>query len=182
MLLPVAILQFLFTTNAQTPAGFKKGTVTLHTGIILEGYIKEDFKKAASISFIDNTSNNKKKYDAAQLNAATIDTTDYICIKSDFFKTICKGKISFLQKVSNVAGKIIYNGTEPVVLPGTEGKIYDYFSYSNNQLTHINKKNLDGFIQNQFADCAAAKENAQSINGNIAALAYSINIYNTQNN
>ena len=173
-----AVLLLAFITNAQIPTGFTKGTITLNNAVVINGYLKENFKKTASVTFVDMNGSNRKQYDATQLNTVTIDGTDYISIKSDFFKTICSGKISFLQKMSNVAGKTIYNGTDPIILPGTEGKIYDYFSYRNNELTHLTKKTLDVFIQQQFADCVAAQENAKNINGDIAALAQSINIYN----
>lgn len=164
-------------TNAQAPEGFVKGTVTLSNGTVESGYIKETIKKNAAISFI-NANGSKQQYDGNQINAASVDTSNYICIKGDFFKTICTGKICFLQKASNASSKASFNGTEAVFISGTDGKIGDYFAYSNGQLTLLTKKTVNKFILEQLADCTPAAEKARSVNGDIPALADAVAIYN----
>lgn len=168
-------------TQAQAPEGFSKGTVTLANGSTITGYIQDNIKKGAAVIFVNDNGSDKKIYNSTEINAVLIDATHYISLKGDFFKVICTGKMSFLQKASNASGKTIYNGSEAIVLPGTEGKIGDYFSYTASQLTWINKKTVDAFITEQLSACTAAAEKAKTINGDIAALAEAVTIYNTVN-
>ncbi|MFT3679533.1 MAG: hypothetical protein QM791_04630 [Ferruginibacter sp.] len=180
-LLIAAALFVTVNSWAQIPAGFVQGSITMADGSTKNGYVKDNTKKNASLAFVDNSGSNKQQFDGSQINGAVIDGTSYTCIKGDFFKMICNGKICFLQKASNASGKTIYNGSEAIILPGTDGKIGDYFTYSNNQLTHITQKTLDAIIAEQFASCNAAIEKARSINGNLAALADAVAIYNAAN-
>ncbi|MFN8253712.1 MAG: hypothetical protein U0V75_17705 [Ferruginibacter sp.] len=163
--------------HAQAPEGFVKGSVTLGNGSIVSGYVKESIKKNAAISFADEKGT-KLQYDGSQINAATVDTVNYLCIKGDFFKTICTGKICFLQKASDASNKASFNGTEAVFTSGTAGKIGDYFAYSNNQLTLLTKKTVNKFISEQLVSCNAAAEKAKAVNGDIPALADAVAIYN----
>ncbi len=171
-------LIILFTANAQMPAGFEKGSVTLADGTTLSGFVKDNMKRDASVVYTDANGSNKTAYSASIINAAGINGTDYRSIKGDFFKVICNGKICFLQKASNATGKTIYNGSEAIIVDGTPGKTGDYFSYSNNELVLINKKSVDAFI-GQMSSCNEALEKAKAINGNIAALADAVAIYNS---
>jgi hypothetical protein len=171
----------LLSVQAQVPEGFSQGSVTLADGSILTGYLKDNIKKGAAVTFINNKGGEKKLFNSTEINAASVDGANYISLKGDFFKVICNGKMNFLQKASNAAGKTIYNGSEPIVLSGTEGKIGDYFSYTGNQLTLINKKSVDTFIAEQLATCTAAVEKAKSIKGDIGALAEAVTIYNNIN-
>lgn len=173
-------LFLLMNVKAQAPEGFVKGSVTLADGSSADGYIKENMKKAGNIIFISEKSSDKKIYNSTEVNAVAVDGANYVSVKGDFFKVICNGKISFLQKASNAAGKTIYNGVEAIILPGTEGKTGDYFSYTANELTLINKKTMDAFI-GQLSNCTAAVEKAKSVNGDIAALADAVVIYNSYN-
>jgi hypothetical protein len=167
--------------QAQAPEGFTKGSVTLADGSILTGFVKDNIKKGAAILFVNSNGGDKKIYNSTEINAVLIDATNYISLKGDLFKVICTGKMSFLQKASNAAGKTIYNGSEAIILPGTEGKIGDHFSYTNQQLTLINKKTVDAFITEQLSTCTPAMEKAKLANGDIAALAEAVTIYNTAN-
>ena len=176
-----AMLALSFTAvKAQTPepAGFTKGTITLADGSVLTGYVKDNIKKSASVVYVDNTGANKKTYSASQINATTVNATGYICISGDFFKTLSAGKMNFLQKASNAAGSVSYNGTEAIFSNGTEGKIGDYFVYTDKKLKLLNKKNLESFITTDLAVCAPAVEKAKTINGDIAKLQEAVDIYN----
>ncbi len=169
--------------KAQTeiPAGYTKGSITLANATVITGYLKDNIKKSASVIYLDNTGANKKTYEGSEINGITMDAENFTCIKGDFFKTICTGKICFLQKESNAANKTSYNGAEPVFNSGTEGKIGDYFVYSGNTLKLINKKTIDAFISSDLSTCTAAVEKANTINGNIAKLQEAVEIYNSTN-
>jgi len=163
----------------EIPSGYTKGTITLADGAVLTGYVKDNLKKSAAVSFIDNAGK-KKNYEGIDINAATIDATNFICIKGDFFKAISVGKLNFLQKSSDASGKASFNGTE-ATFNGTEGKIGDYFVYSNRQLKLLNKKNIESFINTDLNGCTAAIEKAKSANGDIAKLQEAVDIYNHAN-
>jgi hypothetical protein len=166
--------------HAQTeiPAGYTKGTVTLANNQILTGYIKDNMKKSSSISFVDETGNNKKAFSSNEINGVKTVAGNYIAVKGDFFKIICEGKINFLQKTSDAFNKPSYNGTEVVFSNGTDGKIGDYFSYEDNQLKRLNKKTLDAFINTALSGCPQGIERAKTINGDIAQLKEAIDICN----
>jgi hypothetical protein len=161
----------------QAPAGFESGSVTLADGSELNGFIKNNIKKSASVVFIDSKGT-KNTWKGSQLNAARINGVSYICINGDFFKALSEGKINFLQKASDASGTISYNGTEAVVNSGTEGKIGDYFAYADNKLQLLNKTTVNTFINADLAVCAPALEKAKTINGDIAKLQEAVDIFN----
>jgi hypothetical protein len=166
--------------NAQAPEGFSAGSLLLPDGSQLTGWVKESFNKNGMLLFTSNEGK-RRQYNASEINGATIGNTKYQCINGDFFTIISFGKMCFLQKKSHVAGRTIYNGSEPIVLMGTPGKTGDYFLYQQQQLTHITANNLNSIIQDNFGQCAPAKEKAIAISGNIAALADAVNLYNSLN-
>jgi len=171
------------SVKAQTniPADYIKGTITLADGSVIPGYIKDNLKKTASVTYVDYTGANKKTYEASQINGINIEATEYISIKGDFFKRLSAGKLNFLQKASNSAGKVSYNGSQPVFNSGTEGKVGDYFVYADKELKLINKKSVESFINTNLTGCIAAIEKAKSINGDIAKLQEAVDIYNKTN-
>jgi hypothetical protein len=185
MTLKTTLFSFLLaitviTTKAQSeiPAGFAKGSIILPDNTVLNGYIKDNIRKSATVLFVDNTGN-KKTYEGTAINGVTIDTENFVCIGGDFFKTLSAGKLNFLQKSSNAAGKASYNGSEAVFNSGTEGKPGDYFSYTNNNLKLLNKKTIESFISNELNGCVAAIEKAKAANGDIARLKEAVDIYNS---
>ncbi len=147
----------LLRANAQTeiPSGFKKGTIVIADGSTHSGYVKDNIRKNASVIFISDTDPKKKNYNGSDLNSAEIDSVKFICIKGDFFKVLCEGSLSFLQKSSDASGKLSHNGTEPIFSNGTEGKPNDYFIYNNKdrQLKLISKKNVDNVVSASFSGC-----------------------------
>ena len=96
MAMSFAVLQ------AQTaiPVEFLKGSITLADGSTKNGFVKESIKKSATIVFIDSAGLAKKTYEGSQINSVSVGATNFICIKGDFFKAICTGKLCFLQKAS----------------------------------------------------------------------------------
>jgi hypothetical protein len=168
------------TVNAQNEitAGYSKATITLANGSVQSGYIKDNIKKSASVTYIDESGNNKKVYEGSDINTVKIEEANFICINGDFFKTICAGKLSFVQKSSNASGKASYNGTEAIFTNGTEGKIGDYFIYADKKLKLLNKKSVESFISNDLTGCNEAIEKAKNINGDIASLKQAVDIYN----
>jgi hypothetical protein len=166
--------------NAQIkiPDGYKKTTLQLINGNSLNGFVKENIKKSATVIFIENETAKKVTYDGEQIKTLQIEGTSFICVNGDFFKIITAGKLNFIQKESNAADKVSYNGTEPIFSSGTEGKIGDYFIYANNKLKLINKKSVAGFIETDLAGNAAAIEKAKAVDGDLYKLKDAITIYN----
>lgn len=174
-------LSFLFFTakgQNDIPAGYTKATISLANGAVVTGYIKDNIKRSASVTFTENAGADKKNYDGSDISSLKTDAANFICVNGDFFKTLCDGKLCFVQKQSNASGKASYNGTEAVFNSGTEGKIGDYFIYADKKLKLINKKTVEPFIVNDLAGCAAAIEKAKTINGDIAKLQEVVEIYN----
>lgn len=179
-LLSAMVLSFFVASiHAQTniPAGYAKATVTLNKGGIVNGYAKDNIKKISAIVFMDSAGN-KKVYDGNDINTIRIDTVNFICIRGDFFKVICAGKINFLQKAGNSAANPTYNGTEAIFSNGTEGKIGDHFIYSNNKLQLLTKRNMETFINTDLAGCAAAMQKAKDSNGDMDKLVEAVEAFN----
>jgi hypothetical protein len=173
-------------TNAQStiPQDYVKGTIVLANGTSLSGYLKDDMRKNATVSFYDEADKKKKEFDGTEINSVQLNNDKFICIGGDFFKVLSEGELNFLQKASNASGKIIYNGLENVVSNGTEGKPGDYFICNSNtkELTKLSKKNIDVVTASSFAGCAAAIEKAKSINGDITRVKDAVEIFNSRNN
>jgi hypothetical protein len=176
----LAIFANLGIANAQTkiPDGYKKTSVQLFSGATLSGYAKDNIKKSASVVFIENETTKKITYEGSQINSIKMENENFLCRGGDFFKIISAGKLTFVQKQSNAADKVSYNGNEAVFNSGTEGKIGDYFIYSNNKLKLINKKSVASFIEIDLAGNVAAIEKAKTIDGDLLKLKEAINIYN----
>jgi hypothetical protein len=176
----LAIFANFGIANAQTkiPDGYKKTSVQLFNGTSLNGYSKDNIKKSASVVFIENETAKKITYDGSQINTIKIDDDHFLCVGGDFFKIISEGKLTFVQKQSNAADKVSYNGSEAVFNSGTEGKMGDYFIYTNNKLKLINKKTVASFIEKDLAGNVAAIEKAKTIDGDLSKLKEAINIYN----
>jgi hypothetical protein len=176
-------LTLFFITSicfAQTiiPNGFAKASLVLYNGSSLIGYVKENIKKSASVVFFNENTNKKTTYDGDKISSIQIADENFVCAGGDFFKIISSGKINFVQKQSNAADKATYNGNEAVFNNGTEGKIGDYFIYTNNKLKLINKKSIALFIETDLAGNTAAIEKAKTIDGDLSKLKDAINIYN----
>jgi hypothetical protein len=184
--IPVIALCMLFIKgNAQSeiPKGYKKGTVMLADSILIQGYIKENIRSGASVLFLAAPGKKKKNYTGGELISTEIDGTTFLCIKGDFFKVICNGDLSFLQKSSDASGKPSHNGTEVVFISGTEGSPNDYFIYDNRskELRFVSKKSFSDVIAAAFAGHTAAMEKAKAMNGDIAQLKDAVEIYNKRN-
>jgi hypothetical protein len=142
-----------FQSNAQAPKGFRQGQIMLEDSSVLSGYIKEYIRSYASLVFIPEQGGRKKSYDGSQIRAASIDSMHFICIRGDFFLVISEGRLCLLQKYSDASGKPSYNGTDPILVNGTDGQKNDYFIYSTNhhQLSLLTKKTYKKVIPEVFA-------------------------------
>jgi hypothetical protein len=177
----VILLALAVITHAQNtiPAGYAKATIVLDNGNSISGYVKDNIKKISSVIFVDEAGSNKKQYEGSDIKTISIDTLHFICIKGDFFKVLCAGKLNYLQKASNSSAKPTYNGTEAIFTNGTEGKIGDYFIYSYQQLKLLNRKNMDAFINTDLAGCTAAIQQAKASNGDVAKLGEAVDTFNS---
>ena len=179
----VALSLLFLQTNAQTeaPKGFGKGQVVLPDNSIVSGFIKDNIRKDASVVLL--VDGKEKKYDGSDINAAEVDAVTYTCIKGDFFKVVCNGELTFLQKSSNASSKPTTVGNEVFFLSGTEGKPGDYFIYENKnqQLKLVSKKNLNDVVTMSFGGYAPAIEKAKAAQTDIAQLKDAVESYNGRN-
>ncbi len=179
-----AALSLLFLqTNAQTeaPKGFSKGKVVLADNTTISGFIKDNIRKDASVVLLLN--GKEKKYDGADITAVEIDAINYNCIKGDFFKVVCNGEITFLQKSSNASSKPTRIGNDVLFLSGTDGKPGDYFIYENKnqQLKLVSKKNLNAIVAKSFEGYGPAIEKAKTAQNDIAQLKDAVELFNSRN-
>lgn len=174
----------LIQSQAQTdaPKGFKKGSIILFDSAVLSGYVKDNMGSDASLWFIATPGDKKKSYSGSDILSADIEGTPYICINGDFFKVICKGELTFLQKASDASGKVSYNGANAVFSNGTDGRPGDYFIYAGAKkaLQLVSKKNMDEVITSSFNGYTAAIDKAKTVNGDIAQLKEAVTLYNNR--
>jgi hypothetical protein len=173
------------TALAQTtaPQGFEKGSIVMANGSTVNGWIKNEMANKASVTMMPEAGGKKQRYDAYNLTTVTLGDQQFRCIKGDFFKVLCTGDIDFLQKASDCAGKMVYNGADAIYLSGTEGKPGNYFMYTNKttSLQLVTDKNLATVTQEHFANCAAAINKAKETGSDIAKLQEAVTIYNNRN-
>jgi hypothetical protein len=134
LFLNIALLFSVIPSFAQTeiPKGFEKGIITLANGTTLSGFVKDQIRKSANISFFNPATGKKQLLDGNHLNAVEINDSKYLCLNGDFYKVLNNTDPFLLQKSSDATGKPIYNGSETFFSKGTEGKIDDQFQYSAN--------------------------------------------------
>ncbi len=168
------------TAQTGTPKGYQKGSVTLGDGSIRSGFIKETMRKNASLIYTNEAGANKKTYTASDLVAAEIDGVKYTSISNDFFKVICEGEICYLQKASDASGSIIYNGTDPIVVNGTDGKPGDYFIYhsATKQLIMVSEKNVAVIAATAFKGNDNAMAKAKEVKNDLLQLKEAVIAYN----
>ena len=165
------------------PKGFVKGSIVLADNTELTGFIRDDIRSRAAVVLIPATGGKKITYDGDKLNSVTINETKYICMKGDFFKVVCDGELSFLQKSSDASSKPVYVGTEAMFINGTEGRPGDYFIFnkSQQQLKLVNNKNVAEVTAQSFINCEAAVNKAKETGDDIALLKDAVVIYNNRN-
>lgn len=171
------------TAMANTPKGFKKGAVVLEDNTVLSGYIRDHIRAQASILFIPADGAKRRELDGGQIRSLQIDSTRFLCLKGDFFRVITDGELVFLQKQSDASGKPVYNGTEPLLINGTEGRPGDYFVYDNRQkvLRLVTKKTLGKVVTETFGNCTAAIDKAGTVHSDMGDLRGAIELYNSRN-
>ncbi|MHA4807144.1 hypothetical protein ACX0G9_03510 [Flavitalea flava] len=168
--------------NRQIPKGFKKGMATLKDNTVLSGYIREHIRTHSSVLFVPAIGGKRKELDGEQLRSLQIDSIRYLCLKGDFFRVITDGEIGFLQKCSDASGKPVYNGTEPLLINGTEGSIGDYFVFNNGQgqLSRVTRKTLGKVARDTFGNCTAAIDKADSVHSDMAGFRNAVELYNNR--
>jgi hypothetical protein len=179
VLLSLAVLHG--KAQSDLPKGFKKGTIVLADNSSLSGFIKDNMRSNASVSFLSTAGEKKRSYTGSEINSTEIEGVKFICISGDFFKVISEGELNFLQKASDASGRPTFNGNDAVFSNGTEGKPDDYFIYNskNKELKLVSKKNLDEVINKTFAGNTAAIDKAKAANGDVAQLKEAVDVYNS---
>lgn len=165
------------------PKGFRKGMVVLEDSTVQSGYIRENFRGDASLIFIAEKSEKKQHLDGSQVRSVSIGDVRFICFKGDFFRVISEGDLYFLQKSSDASGKPVYNGTEAMLINGTDGRPGDYFVYDAKQqlLDWVTRKTLGKVITETFAGCTAAIDKAKAMQGDMSGLKEAVDLYNSRN-
>jgi hypothetical protein len=131
---------------------FHPGLVLLPDSTILTGYIRDYIRADASVVYLDPRTGRKRTFTGAQIISVDIDTTRFLCLKGDFFRIVATSDLLFLQKASDASGKPAYNGTQPILINGTEGHVNDYFLYdpSVHRLQLVNNKTMNNVIPTAF--------------------------------
>jgi hypothetical protein len=183
MVLALSLLFIQSQAQTDVPKGFKKGSILLFDSTMLSGYVKDNMSGGASLWYIATPGDKKKSYSGSDILSADIEGSPYICINGDFFKVICKGELTFLQKASDASGKVSYNGANPVFSNGTDGRPGDYYIYAgaSKALKLLSKKNMDEVISSSFNGYTAAIDKAKTVNGDIAQLKEAVTLYNNRN-
>lgn len=183
MLLALSLLFIQSQAQTDVPKGFKKGSILLFDSTMLSGYVKDNMSGDASLWFVATPGDKKKSYSGSDILSADIEGSPYICINGDFFKVICKGELTFLQKASDASGKVSYNGANAVFSNGTDGRPGDYFIYAgaSKALKLVSKKNMNEVISSSFNGYTAAIDKAKTVNGDIAQLKEAVTLYNNRN-
>jgi hypothetical protein len=175
-----------FKTQAQeiVPSGYAKARIVLQNNTILNVFAKENIHRSATIITIAEAGAKKKVYTGNEIQSVEMDSLHWVCIQGDFFRVLSKGELYFLQKSSDVVAKPVYNGTEPIIINGTEGKKNDYFFYqpATLQLTLIKMNNLNQLLSGAFRDCTEAIAMAKAGGDDPVMLAKAVEIYNRRNN
>ena len=160
LIIPLFTLQLQARNTSpllQTPAAapnkhFHPGRVLLSDSTVLTGYIRDYIRPNASIVFLDPQTGRKRSLTGAQIISVEIDTTRFLCLGGDFFRVVASSDLLFLQKASDASGKPAYNGTQPILINGTEGHVNDYFLYdpSEHRLQLVNNKTMNSVIPTAF--------------------------------
>lgn len=101
------------------------GQVTLTDNSTLAGSVKDNIRKKGEITLMRD--GKKTKYKADDITGVQVAGITYITNNNTFYEVIWQGKtISLLRKASS-SSAILYNGTEPVMVSGSEGDIDDHF-------------------------------------------------------
>jgi len=181
----LVVASFLLVSGAhaqtETPKGYTKGSIIMPDNSSIAGYVKDNMRKNAAVAFIDEKQK-KTNYNGSDILAVTIGSDNYISVKGDFFKTICNGKLCFVQKMSDASGKISYNGNEAVFASGTDGKPGDYFIYETKtkELKLVTKKNISEVATASFAGCNEAIEKSKTVTDDVLQLKDAVIVYNTK--
>lgn len=180
-MLPFLALGFIAleaTAQTEAPKGFSKGSVVLADNSTVSGYVKDNIKRDAAVIVFKE--GKEKSYNGSDLVAVEIAGNNFICIKGDFFKTVCSGELSFLQKSSDASSTASFNGTEAMFNNGTEGNPGDYFIYDTRikELKLVSKKNLNEVTTRAFEGYGPAIEKAKTAQTDIAKLKEAVEVYN----
>jgi hypothetical protein len=173
------VSSFLFAQNTDE---FVKGTITLADGTVLEGTIKDNTQKKASVQFVDATGK-KKTYDGWALQSVKIGTAEYRCVLGDFYTVLCEGEVSLLQKHSKANSKLTSNGAEPVLINPTEGKAGSYYLYqaSAGNISLVNKESYETVVRSMLGSYEPAAAKALETRNDIAGLKTAVNLFNSRN-
>lgn len=144
------------------------------------GSIKENYKRG-TIEF-KNAAGQVKIINPGDVQSFTIGSQLYVSYKNDFYKVIVNGSNGKLyQKLSDNNGKIVYNGTEPVLLTTTDGRAGSYYlqTPSSENYVQVTAKNFEKVISTHCADCNLITAKLQAKEISFAQLSDAVALYNS---
>jgi hypothetical protein len=142
-------------TPTEVPDGYKKGNILFFDSTSVSGLIKTNSLKSGKIIF-PTVEKRKKTYETSLIKEFAIESDKYIIYKNDIFMELVRNmKLSLYQKQSSSDGKIEYNGTQPIIIAGSDGSIGDYFLSTDTgaSMELLNKRNLADDIQKYCSNC-----------------------------
>ncbi len=157
----VIALFFAITVFAQSnTTDFLPGSFTSFSNEKTIGTVKQQFKQRGAIIF--TASNGKKTaYTPNEIQGFEMNGEQYISYSGDFYKVMVTGaKLNLLQKVTDNAGKIYYNGSQAIATIGVEGKLNDYY---------LQQTSTDGFYRITAENYKAVAETVFAGNPTILA-------------
>ncbi len=137
----VLLLQITAVQAQVAAENAQSGEIVLPDNSAVTGVIKENIRKKGEI--VLEQGDKKTKYKAGDITSVTIGSTTYISANYSFYEVLWQGReLELLRRASNPPS-VVYNGTEPVAVPSSEGKIDDLFIREKgaNRISWLNKKN-----------------------------------------
>lgn len=189
LLVPILMIcaqqPFSSQSASNIPNGFSRGSVLTPDSVRHDGYIKDNIKYRSEIILLRNDGQ-KITYNAQQLLEARIDSNCYRAISDEWYKVIAQGNpeknkgMNLLRKASAGAGRIAYNGAEPVIIPTVQGSFNDYFlqPVAGHKLTWVSKMGFEKIVQAAFADCPELVVDMKNRKLQLADLSWLVTRYN----
>jgi hypothetical protein len=126
------------SANPNNADGFANGQVVLPDASILNGSIKENFRKKGELVIVAD--GKKTKYKAGDISSAKIGSSNYITNNYTFYEVVYAGQhLSLLRKASEPS--VQYNGADAIVVT-SEGSVDDLFvKKADGTINLLTKKN-----------------------------------------
>lgn len=156
-LLQITVINAQSATDKET-ADFVSGQVVLPDNSIITGTLKDNIRKKGEVTLL--VDGKKTRFKAGDITSVKIGNSNYVTNNYTFYEIIWQGSLITLLRKANEPSGVQYNGTEPVAISGTEGKIDDYFVTKTNQSSFhlLTNKNIKDVLGKLCSSCAATTD------------------------